>query len=214
MQIPIKGVIVSNDDQWIYDWLELDSVSPRNVAAAIADANGAPLDVEINSGGGDLMAGSEIYAALQGYPGEVRIHIVGMACSAASVIACAGWCDMARTGLLMIHNVSSAADGDHRDLEHQAGVLRTADRAVAAAYRAKTGKPVDELLEWMADETWMTAEDALAAGLIDAIANEDSAPVRLAASAGGLLPAETIRSFRSRRLAARLNLLRLKGEAR
>lgn len=210
MRCSIKGVIVSNDDKWMYDWLGMDATSPKDVHDAIKQANGEPLDIDINSGGGNVFAGSEIYSALRSYTGDVRLHIVGQACSAASVIACAGYCDMTPTAMLMIHNVSMAASGDYRDLEHAADVLQTANRSIAAAYRAKTGKSEEELLAYMDAETWMTADDAVAAGFVDAIA-QPAAGVRLVAATGGLLPDETINRLRARRMTAQLELLKLKN---
>lgn len=210
MKCSIKGVIVSNDDKWMYDWLEMDAVCPNDIHDAIRQANGEQLDIDINSGGGNVFAGSEIYAALQAYPGDVRLHIVGQACSAASVIACAGYCDMAPTAMLMIHNVSMAASGDHRDMAHAAEVLQTANRSIAAAYRNKTGKTEEELLAYMDAETWMTAEDAVAAGFVDAIA-QPTAGVRLVAATGGLLSNETMNRLRARRMSAQLELLKLKN---
>lgn len=208
MKCSIRGVIVPNDDKWMYEWLGMDATCPNDIHAAIGQANGEPLDIDINSGGGDVVQGSEIYAALQAYPGEVRIHIVGQACSAASVIACAGYCDMAPTAMLMIHNVSMGARGDYRAMSHASEVLQTANRAVAAAYKAKTGKNESELLAYMDKETWMTAEDALAAGFVDAIA-QPVAGTQLVAATGGLLPAQTTHRLRARRMTAQLELLRL-----
>lgn len=194
MRIDIKGSIVPDEDKWIYDWLDWPATAPKDVLKSLEDAGAEAVDVYINSPGGEIFAGSEIYAALQAHPGEVKLHIVGQACSAASVIACAGRCDMVRTGMLMIHNVQSGASGDHRDMTHEAQVLHTADRAICAAYVAKTGKSEDELLDLMAQETWMTAQEALGAGFIDAIA--EPVKMQLVASAGGLLSAEVIGRLR------------------
>lgn len=210
MRSSIKGVIVSNDDKWMYDWLGMDATSPNDIHDAIRQADGETLDIDINSGGGNVFAGSEIYAALQAYPGKVRLHIVGQACSAASVIACAGYCDMVPTALLMVHNVSMGANGDYRDMNHAADILQTANRSIAAAYRAKTGKTEAELLAYMDAETWMTAEDAVAAGFVDAIA-QPAGGVQLVAATGGLLPDETINRLRARRMSAQLELLKLKN---
>lgn len=76
MKIDIKGAIVPNDDAWIYDWFGETYTSPKNVSAALEEANGEDVDIEINSGGGDVFAGSEIYAAIRAYPGTVNIHVV------------------------------------------------------------------------------------------------------------------------------------------
>ena len=195
MRIDIKGDIISNDDKWIYEWFEMDATCPKDVLKAIEEANGDRLDVYINSGGGDISAGSEIYAALQAYTGQVFIHVVGYACSAASVIACAGHSDMVRTGLFMYHNVSGGFRGDHRAMTKGAEILQTANRAIAAAYREKTGKSEKELLEAMDAETWMTAEDAVAMGFIDEIA--ESQNLKLSASASGSLPAGVVDKVRN-----------------
>lgn len=195
MRIDIKGDIIPNDDKWIYEWFEMDATCPRDVLKAIEDANGDRLDVYINSGGGEISAGSEIYAALQAYTGQVFIHVVGYACSAASVIACAGHSDMVRTGLFMYHNVSGGFRGDYHAMNKGAEILQTANRAVAAAYREKTGKSEKELLEAMDAETWMTAEDAVAMGFIDEIAENQN--LRLSASASGSLPAGVVDKVRN-----------------
>ena len=59
--IPIKGTIVSNNDRWLYDWLEWDATAPKDV---VLPESGEPIEVHINSGGGDVYAGSEIYTCL------------------------------------------------------------------------------------------------------------------------------------------------------
>lgn len=208
MKCSIKGAIIPNDDKWMYDFLAMDATTPNDVLSAIAEADGEVLDVDINSPGGDIFAGSEIYAALQAYKGEVKIHIVGQACSAASVIACAGYCDMVKTGMFMIHNVSGAARGDHRQLAHSSKILKQANKAIAAAYRAKTGKTEKELLDSMDAETWLTADEAVAAGFVDAIAQ----PVNgLVAATGGLISAETADRLRKQRMTAQLEILKLHG---
>ena len=195
MRIDIKGDIIQNDDKWIYEWLEMDGTCPKDVLKSIEEANGDRLDVYINSGGGDISAGSEIYAALQSYTGQVFIHVVGYACSAASVIACAGHSDMVRTGLFMYHNVSGGFRGDHNAMTKGAEILQVADRAIAAAYRAKTGKTEKELLQAMEAETWMTAEDAVSMGFIDEIAENKN--LKLSASASGSLPSGVVEKVRN-----------------
>lgn len=195
MRIDIKGDIIPNDDKWIYEWFEMDATCPRDVLKAIDEAKGDRLDVYINSGGGEISAGSEIYAALQAYTGQVFIHVVGYACSAASVIACAGHSDMVRTGLFMYHNVSGGFRGDYHAMNKGAEILQTANRAVAAAYREKTGKSEKELLEAMDAETWMTAEDAVSMGFIDEIA--ESQNLKLSASATGSLPVGVVDKVRN-----------------
>lgn len=201
MKLSIKGDIIRNDDKWIYDFFEIEGCCPKDVEAAIEKcADGEPLDVEISSGGGDVIAGSEIYTALSGYKkGELTIRVTGLAASAASVIAMAGHCEMARTALMMIHNTATVARGDYRDMEHAAEVLRAANEAIRSAYKAKTGRSEEELAEMMDRETWIPAEKAVKLGFADGIMNDEEAPVLpIAAAIGTSLSAEALEKLRAR----------------
>ena len=205
MRIDVKGTIVPTDDAWIYDWFGESYTSPATVAKAIADANGEDLDIDINSGGGDVFAGSEIYSALRAYKGNVNIHVVGLAASAASVIACAGHSDIAPTAQVMVHNVSTYAAGNYHDMDKASDMLQQANRAIAAAYVAKSGMTEQEALDLMDAESWLTAQDAVDRGLIDEIAGSQNSnagePVRMAASVSGMLPPSVIDKMQKHRQA-------------
>ena len=124
-KINIKGVIIPNDHKWIYDWLEMDSTCPREVEKEVEKANGEDLEVIINSPGGDVFSGSEIYTLLKDYSGNVVVKIVGVAASAASIVAMAGKKVMrSPTAEMMIHNVRSTARGDYKIMEHKAQVIK------------------------------------------------------------------------------------------
>lgn len=203
-KVEIKGAIVPTNDGWIYDFFGEIYTSPQKVADALEDANGEDIDVEINSGGGDVFSASEIYAALRSYKGSVKIHVVGLAASAASVIACAGQSDIAPTAQMMVHNVSTYAAGDFHDMQHAAEMLKQANRSIASAYTTKTGMSEKDVLDLMDAETWITAQDAVDYGLIDEIAGvakETTAPLALVASSGNLLPATVMDKMRARRQA-------------
>ena len=195
-RIDIRGTIVPDDDLWIYEWFGMEATAPKAVRKALADAKGGNVEVLINSGGGDVMAGTEISTMLREYTGKVTIKIQSFAASAAAVISMAGESEMSPVAQLMIHNVSSYAAGDNRDMEHMAQVLENANRALASAFTAKTGKSEAEVLDLMAKETWFTAEQAVKEGFVDRVMfAENSAtpqPVKLAASFNNLLPANVI----------------------
>lgn len=196
-QIDIRGVIVPDDDQWIYDWFEIGATSPQVVRNALLTANGDAIEVLINSGGGDVAAGQEIYTALREYSGSAVIKIQSRAASAAAVIAMARESEISPVAQLMIHNVSSQTQGDYRDMEHAAEVLKNSNKALALAFVAKTGKSEAEILDLMDRETWYTAEQAVKAGFVDRVMFQNSQasgkPMQLAASFGpGLLPVNVI----------------------
>lgn len=181
-RINVYGVIIPNDYKWYFDYFDEDSTCPKDVNKALDEANGDEVEVYINSPGGIIEAGSEIYTALREYQGEIKIKVVGQACSAASIIAMAGYCEMSPTALMMVHCVSSGARGNHSAMEHMAEVLRIADDALSNAYVSKTGLSKKEILDMMEKETWLTAEQAKEKGLVDAVMFEEKEPLRLIAS--------------------------------
>lgn len=168
--VNIKGSVISSSNQWMYDLMDIEATSPRKVLDTLDKAKGEPIEVHINSGGGEVFSGSEIYTALKSYKGSVTVHIVGIAASIASVIAMSG--DrvlMSPTSQFMMHNVSSSTRGDYRAMNHSATVLKSANESIANAYRIKTRLGQDALLALMNEETWMSAEVALKHGFIDGI---------------------------------------------
>lgn len=196
-KIDIRGDIIPSDYKWYYDWLGMESTCTRDVTRVLDRmVAGDEVDVYINSPGGVIDVGSEIYTLLRqkSETNPVNIYITGQACSAASIIACASHCAMSPTALMMVHCVSSGISGNHNDMEHMAEVLRTADRALCTAYTAKTGMTEEEALEMMEQETWLTAKQAKERGLVDEIIfeNKEDDNLPLVASIGGLftLPTE------------------------
>lgn len=172
-KVQIKGTIIANEDKWIYEWFKMDATCPRDVETALNEANGEDVLVTINSGGGDVFAGNEIYYLINTYQGKVTIDIIGFAGSAATIIAMAGkHTRMIPTAMFMIHNVSGSARGDYNAMDKSSQVLRTANSAISNAYRIKTGMSEDELLELMNKETWLTASEAKEKGFIDEIIND------------------------------------------
>lgn len=171
--IPIKGTIVNNDDKWVYDWFGIEAVCPKDVAKQLSEANGENITVEINSGGGDVFAGNEIYYLLSQYKGNMIIDIVGFAGSAASIIAMAGKSRIVPSGLMMIHNVSGSAHGDYHVMDKTSDVLKIANKAISNAYISKTGMSQEKLLELMDEEKWMDAKEAVELGFVDEIINDN-----------------------------------------
>ena len=211
--IDIKGPIITNDDKWIYDWFGVASCCPADIRSQLDEvADDEGVQVVINSSGGDIFAASEIYDMLAESKATIKVIF---AASAASYIACACSSEIVPTGMLMIHNVSSYATGDYNDMAHESGVLLKASKAVATAYRLKTGMTEDELIGLMDDETWLTADEAVEKGFIDKVAeySNSSKEVKLAASLNGLIPDTIVKQMRNEKaqLTAKIDLLKRKG---
>lgn len=200
VRIDIKGPIISNDEAWIYDLFEMDATNPRKVIDALEDAKGEDVIISINSPGGYVYDGSEIYTALKNYSGYVEAQVVGLAASAASVIAMgADKVRISPTAKIMIHNASMVGMGDHRDFTKAAERLKVTDRTIVNAYVIKSGKSEEELLNMMAEETWMGPQEALDNNLIDEIMFTDNT-VKIAASSNSpnLIPQKVIDGIRNK----------------
>ena len=171
MKIEIKGPIISDGQQWIYDWLEMPATSPQKVNNLLAQIeDDEELEIIINSGGGSVFAGSEIYTTLKEYKGSIKGKIVGLAASAASVIAMGiKNLEISPTAQIMIHRASTWTEGNAEDLQKTIDALKGIDRSIANAYLIKTGIHQNELLDMMAKETWLDAETAKQLGFVDSI---------------------------------------------
>ena len=198
--LPVKGDVVDNDTAEFYDYWGIENYcSPKKVADVLNAANGAPVNVEIASNGGDVFPGIVIYTALIHYTGKVTVNVVGLAASAASVIAMAGdTVNIAPTAQLMIHKAWSGVEGNADDLEHESGVLNSIDQSIAAAYEAKTGISEPDLLQMMSTETWMNAKEAVDKGFADGIMFQDEEQPQVMNAVGTtVVPKATLNKFRN-----------------
>ncbi len=166
----IRGDIINNDTKWIYDWLEWESTCPKDIKTVIDSLEpGEELRVIVNSGGGDVYAGQEIYTLLRKCRNSVA-EIDSMAGSAAGVAAMgAGRVLISPVGMIMIHNVTGSGytSGDYHLYEKRASALKELNAALARSYSEKSGKPVEEILQIMDKETWLTANQAIEMGFAD-----------------------------------------------
>lgn len=219
MQITMNGVIVSDDNKWIYDFLDERSYSPNELRRVINEYGPyEPLNIEINSPGGYVTAGTEIYTMLLTHKGEVNITIASEAASMASVIAMAGKrVSISPTARLMIHNVSGQGGGDYRDMLEYSDFLFKNNDMLANAYVLKTGKQKQEVLDMMNAETWLTADEALENGFVDEILTAQTTEPDLGLVAGynlKILTLEQISEVKSLYEQEQLALLELKGDVK
>ena len=148
----------------------------KRAAAALRSIGNRAVKVEINSPGGDMFEGLAIYNLLREHPAEVEVRVLGLAASAASIIAMAG--DRVSMGLgsfLMIHNAWGLVIGNRNDMRAAADTFERFDAAMADIYAARTGADAVDMAALMDGETWLTAKDAIARGFADAISPEPAA---------------------------------------
>lgn len=177
MRVDIKGTIVLDDVKEIYDWFGITATSPADVRRAIHQAeaeNHTELTVVINSGGGSVWAGSEMFYDLKNFKGTVKVEIPSVAASAASFLAMAAdHVAISILGQMMVHNASTSARGNYMDMNATSEFLQSTDKAIINAYMLKTKKSEQELQALMDKTTWMNAQEAKAMGFVDEILFED-----------------------------------------
>ena len=172
--LQIDGVLQVEEDWW-----DGGAVIARNIRRHIERSK--DVTVYINSPGGDVMAGAEIYTALREHSeqgkGSVTVKVSGIAASAASVIAMAGDVVlMSPVAYMMIHNPWTMIAGNAADLRKQADVLDVIAEGLIAAYERRTGKTRDEIMDLLAGETYMSAQTCVDEGFADGILWEAGAP--------------------------------------
>lgn len=162
--LPIMGVIGS--DFWS------DGVTPKSVQNRLKEIGAQDVVVHLNSPGGDFFDGQAIFNILQQHPHDVTVKILGIAASAASVIAMAGDSIlMPKASWMMIHNTWVVAMGDRNALNSIAEDLAKFDQVSAQLYADRTGMKLAEVAKMMDADTFMSGEDAVKKGFADMILN-------------------------------------------
>lgn len=194
-RIKLRGPLISNNQQEAYDWFGMEAVSAKSISNALPD-DGSDIVLEVNSNGGLVTVGSDIYTMLKQYPGNVTAEVTGMAASAASVaIMAADTVVISPTAQMMIHKaLLGYVSGNSDDLEKASNALKASDQGIVNAYVAKTGKSEDEIMELMRNETYMSAQKAVELGFADEIMTFEKLDA-VASIENGMLPQAVIDDF-------------------
>ena len=214
---------------WLYDVIAGDEdeamwmggVSPRQFIAALAETSG-PVTLRLNSPGGSVFGAQAMVAAMRAHPEPITAQVDSLAASAASVIAAeAAECVMAPGSMLMVHKAWGMTIGNADDHAQVGALLSKIDGQIAATYARRAGEDDPEkYMAMMAAETWLDADEAVAAGLADRVidANTQRPAARWDLSAYAAAPwapvpepepepasmQDELRQARQRRVAARL----------
>lgn len=137
------------------------------------------ITIHMNSIGGDAFASIAIYNRLKALSADITVIVDGVAMSGGSLIMCAADTVQANpSSLIMVHQCWTyfydRVNSD--DLTAQAEKLAAIDRSQAEIYMAKTGKTMEEVLEIMRGEKYMTGREAMELGFVDEMVDEDVNP--------------------------------------
>lgn len=166
-EIELYGVISE------YSWLD-DEITPQMFKKDLYDVGqGGPVTVRIDSPGGDVIAASVMRSIMSDYPGPITTRIDGLAASAAVIIAMAGQkVRIMDSAYMMIHDPAvvvflAMLDIDTLDQLHTQ--LKAIKTGIVDTYASKTGLSAEKVSRLMADETWMSARQALEYGFVTEI---------------------------------------------
>ena len=146
-----------------------DEITPQMFRDEL-NAGEGDVTVCINSPGGNVFAAAEIYTMLRDYKGSITVKIDAIAASAASVVAMAGdVVQMSPVAMLMIHDPSTVAMGNTKDMEKAIEVLNEVKESIINAYASKSGLSHARIANLMSNETWMNAKKAVELGFADEV---------------------------------------------
>ncbi|WP_337264343.1 MULTISPECIES: head maturation protease, ClpP-related [unclassified Serratia (in: enterobacteria)] len=175
----IKAAAADDNSISIFDVIGQDywgeGVTAKRIAGALRSMNGADVTVNINSPGGDMFEGLAIYNLLREHPGKVTVKVLGIAASAASIVAMGGdEIQIGRGAFLMIHNCWVYAMGNRNDFAALATDLEPFDKAMADIYAARSGLDIKTVQAMMDAETYIGGSDAVDQGLADSLLSADA----------------------------------------
>lgn len=158
----------------IYDYVgKYEEVNTENIQNQLDECNGKPLEIYINSYGGEVFEGFAIYNMLRRYTGYKKVYIDGIAASIASVIAMAGnEVIMNKASMLMIHNASGCAFGTFKEMEQVAEALKKINEVIRDVYKEKTNLDDETLTTLMDNESYLTAQECVDYGFANNIIDD------------------------------------------
>jgi len=159
-------------DIYIFDEIGTYGVTAQDFISEIKGLKDMPINLRINSLGGDVFDGMAMYNVIKRREAKTTVYIEGIAASIATIIALgADEVIMAENSLFMIHNAWGGTSGEAKDMRKTAETLDKITSELTDIYVKKTGLSYDTLAEMMDEESWLNADEAFALGFIDTISD-------------------------------------------
>lgn len=151
--LTLNGVVASDE----FD----NTISYKFIENSLKDTD-KDIVIKLSSAGGDAFEGINIYNYLKSLKNNITIEITSIAASAASLISMAADTIVMHTGAnMMIHEASTLAFGNKSDIQKTLNALESVDTSIVDIYNERTGIDKAELSRMMANETWLTADEAV-----------------------------------------------------
>lgn len=158
-------------------WRDDDVINAKDIRESLESITD-DIVIKLNSPGGDVFEGIEIYNYLKDHPSNVTVEVTGVAASAATFITAGANEVIMNVGTsLMIHEASTFTWGNKSDIQKTLNALETIDESILSIYSEKTGQSNEQLEEWMNEEKWFTADEAVEFGFADSVKRDNAGSV-------------------------------------
>ena len=158
-------------------WRDDDVINAKDIRESLESVTD-DIVIKLNSPGGDVFEGIEIYNYLKDHPSNITVEVTGVAASAATfIVAGADEVIMNIGTSLMIHEASTFTWGNKSDIQKTLNALETIDESILSIYSEKTGQSNEQLEEWMNEEKWFTADEAVEFGFADSVKRDNAESV-------------------------------------
>ena len=159
-------------DVYIFEEIGMYGVTAQDFISEIKDLKDKPINLRINSLGGDVFNGMAIYNVIKKRESKTTVYVEGIAASIATIIALgADEVIMSENSLFMIHNAWGGTMGNSKDMRKSADTLDKISNELTEIYVKKTGLAYNRVTEMMDEETWLSAEEAYELGFVDNISD-------------------------------------------
>lgn len=158
-------------------WRDDDVINAKDIRESLESVTD-DIVIKLNSPGGDVFEGIEIYNYLKDHPSNVTVEVTGVAASAATFITAGANEVIMDVGTsLMIHEASTFTWGNKSDIQKTLNALETIDESILSIYSEKTGHTNEQLKEWMNEEKWFTADEAVELGFANSVKRDNDEPI-------------------------------------
>lgn len=165
-ELSLNGYI--DDESWFGD--EITPESLHDLLYGTEDTLPEDVHIRLNSYGGSCNAAVRMFDDIRAYPGNVMITISGTAASAATVVAMAAdRLGMTPGSLFMIHDPSTVAYGNERDMDEAKAVLHACKESILNMYGTRIRVSREDAADMMSATSWMDANEAFDKGFVDGI---------------------------------------------
>lgn len=157
-------------------WRDDDVINAKDIRESLESVTDDVV-IKLNSPGGDVFEGIEIYNYLKDHPSNITVEVTGVAASAATFITAGANEVIMNVGTsLMIHEASTFAWGNKQDIQKTLNALETIDDSILSIYSEKTGQTIDQLKDWMNKEKWFNADEAVEFGFANSVKRDKAEP--------------------------------------